>query len=276
MKALRTLTLLCITAAAFISASAQNTAPPRVPGLDTAGMDRSARPQDDFFRFVNGAWVDKTAIPPDRSNYGSFAMLTERAQEALRGILEGESMNANPPGSIGQKVGGFYKSFMDEARIDARGIEPLKGELAAIDAIAGVRDFPVVFGRLSREPAADRVERAAFRGPLALYTGWVSLATVLGTAATGVWVGLPGDNALAAIAAVVVLLAAAGIVAWVVLSGTAVVPYAAAVVWALIGIALNSPPAAVVIACAIAIVIVLATTLRRVTTAGSRVRAAWG
>jgi len=148
--------------------------------------------------------------------------------------------------------------------------------LAELVLVALLVVLAVVFGRLSREPAADRVERAAFRGPLALYTGWVSLATVLGTAATGVWAGLPGDNALAAIAAVVVLLAAAGIVAWVVLSGTAVVPYAAAVVWALIGIALNTPPAAVVVACAIAIVIVLATTLRRITTAGSRVRAAWG
>ncbi len=133
-----------------------------------------------------------------------------------------------------------------------------------------------VFGRLSRDPAADRVERAMIRGPIALYTGWVSMAIVIGTAATGVWAGLPGANALAAIAAVVVLLAAAGIVAWVVLSGTAVVPYAAAVVWALIAIALNGPPAAVVVTCAVAIVIVLAAALRRVTTAGNRVRAAWG
>ena len=87
------------------------------------------------------------------------------------------------------------------------------------------------------------------------------MATVLGTAATGVWAGLPGDDALAAIAAVVVLLAATGIVAWVVLSGTAVVGYAAAVVWALAGIALNDPPPAVVVAGAIAIVVVLAATL---------------
>jgi predicted metalloendopeptidase len=150
MKSARTFTMVCIAAVALVSVSAQNAAPPRVPGLDTTGMDRSVRPQDDFFRFVNGAWVDKTAIPPDRANYGSFAMLTERAQEALRGILEGESMKTNPPGSIGQKVGGFYKSFMDEARIDARGIEPLKGELAAIDAVATIRDVPAVFARLSR------------------------------------------------------------------------------------------------------------------------------
>ncbi|HEY0814648.1 MAG TPA: hypothetical protein VGE11_15320 [Pseudonocardia sp.] len=134
----------------------------------------------------------------------------------------------------------------------------------------------VVFGRLSRERAVDRIERVAFRGPIALYAGWASMATVLGTAATGVWIGLPGDNVLAAIAAVVMVLAASGIVMWVVFAGTAVVPYVAAVVWALLGIALNAPPAAVVVAGAVAIVIVLAATVRRVTTAGSRVRAAWG
>ena len=148
--------------------------------------------------------------------------------------------------------------------------------LAELFLIALLVVLAVVFGRLSRESAADRTERAVFRGPIAFYTGWVSMATVLGTAATGVWAGLPGANALAAIAAVVALLAAAAIVAWVVLSGTAVVPYAAAVIWALIGIALNAPPAAVVVTCAIAIVVVLATVLRRITTAGSRVRAAWG
>jgi putative endopeptidase len=165
MKSRRAFTIACIAAVAIVSASAQNAAPPRVPGLDTTGMDRSVRPQDDFFRFVNGTWVDKTAIPPDRSNYGSFAMLTERAQEALRGIMEGEGMKSNPPGSIGQKVGGFYQSFMDEARIDARGIEPLKGELAAIDAVATVRDFPAVFGRLSRLNVRLPFAVAVFQDP---------------------------------------------------------------------------------------------------------------
>ncbi len=134
----------------------------------------------------------------------------------------------------------------------------------------------VIFGRLSRERAADVYERVLMRGPLALYAGWTSLALVLGTAATGVWAGLPGDNALAVIAAVVVLVAAAGIVAWVVINGTAVVPYAAATVWALVGIALNDPPAPVVVTGAIAIVVILVATLRRVGSAASAVRAAWG
>ena len=149
--------------------------------------------------------------------------------------------------------------------------------LAELLIIALLVSLATVFGRLSRESAAtDVTERVAFRGPIALYTGWVSLATVLGTAATGVWIGLPGDSALATVAAVVVLLAASAIVAWVVLSGTAVIGYVAAAVWALAGISLNDPPAAVVVAGAASIVIVLAAAARRVTTAGNPLRAAWG
>ncbi len=148
--------------------------------------------------------------------------------------------------------------------------------LAELMIIALMVTLAVVFGRLSRESAGDVLERAAFRGPIALYTGWVSLATVLGTAATGVWVGLPGGNALATVAGVVVLLAVTAIAAWVVLSGTAVIGYAAAVVWAVAGIALNDPPAAVVVAGAIAAVVVIAATARRLTTAGNPSRAAWG
>ena len=148
--------------------------------------------------------------------------------------------------------------------------------LAELLIVALMVVLAVTFGRLSREPAADVVERVAFRGPIALYTGWVSLAVVLGTAATGVSIGLPGSGALSTVAAVVVLLAVSAIVAWVVLSGTAVIGYTAAVVWALAGVALNDPPAAVVVAGAVAVVVVLAATARRLTTAGNPPRAAWG
>lgn len=148
--------------------------------------------------------------------------------------------------------------------------------LAGLLIVALLVTLAVVFGRLSRMPAEGLVERVVLRGTVALYTGWVSLATVLGIAATGVWIGLPGDGTLAAIAAVVVLVATAAIVSWVVLSGTAVVGYTAAVVWGLVGIALNDPPEGVVIACAAVVVVVIATTARRLSTAGNTARAAWG
>ena len=129
--------------------------------------------------------------------------------------------------------------------------------LAEVLILALLAVLARVFGRLSRERASGTVERAVLRFPVALYTGWVSLAVVAGTAATGVRLGLPGDGALATIAAVLILLVAAGIVARVATSGTAVVGYSAAVVWALAGIALDEPPAAVGVAAAVASVVVL-------------------
>jgi len=128
---------------------AQDRVPP-VPGIDTAGMDQSVRPQDDFFRYVNGKWADNTPIPADQSGYGSFAMLRERAQERVRVIIEDEARTAAAPGSISQKVGDFYKSYMDESRIESLGITPLKGELAAIAAITDKKELPKAFARAAK------------------------------------------------------------------------------------------------------------------------------
>lgn len=148
--------------------------------------------------------------------------------------------------------------------------------LAEVLIIALLVCLALVFGRLSREPASGVLERVVFRGVIALYTGWVSVAVVLGTAATGVWAGLPGSGGLAAIAAVVVLAAVAAILAWVVLSGTAVVGYAAAAVWALAGVVGNDPGMVVTAAVIGVIVVVLAATARRVSAARDPWRAAFG
>lgn len=145
--------------------------------------------------------------------------------------------------------------------------------LAQILVIALLVCLAVVLGRLSRVPAEGVVERVVFRGTVALYAGWVSLATILGAAATGVWAGFPGDGALAAI---VVLLGAAAIVSWVVFAGTAVAPYAAAAVWALAGIALNGPPLPVAVAAAVAVAAIVAALVRRLRTAAHPARRAWG
>src|SRR5262249_3627780 len=87
-------------------------------GIDVSGMDRTARPQDDFFRFVNGAWFEKTAIPADSASYGSFAILRDKSQDALKEIIEQSAAQKNAPrGSNAQKVGDLYTSFMDTVRI---------------------------------------------------------------------------------------------------------------------------------------------------------------
>jgi len=115
--------------------SAQVKPAPRTSGIDVAGMDRSARPQDDFFRFVNGAWADKTPIPPDRSRWGTFEILRDEADNALKQILEEAEQKNAPRGSEIQKVGDVYRSVMDTAGIEAAGIKPLQPYLARIGEI---------------------------------------------------------------------------------------------------------------------------------------------
>ncbi|MDN5917230.1 MAG: hypothetical protein L0I76_19360 [Pseudonocardia sp.] len=122
----------------------------------------------------------------------------------------------------------------------------------------------VVFGRLSREPAQSRLERIVFRLPVSIYTGWTSVAVVLGTLATGVWAGIPGDGALAQVAAIVVLAALIVVVLSVVSSAAGMAGFAGAVVWALAGIAANDRPIAVALVAVIALVTVLVTTVRRI------------
>ena len=130
-------------------------APPAAPvlksGLDLAGFDRSVRPQDDLYRFAGGAWLANTPIPADRSNYGSFTILDDQAQEEVKQLIVGASTQANrPQGSDAQKVGDFYLAYMDTARVESLGLAPLREELARIDAITTARDVARYIGYSQR------------------------------------------------------------------------------------------------------------------------------
>src|ERR1700691_2223882 len=68
-------------------------------GFDAAGMDASVPPGDDFFKYANGGWDTRTAIPDDRSGYGVDAVLSDAAEEHLRGILEADPAAVTGPGA---------------------------------------------------------------------------------------------------------------------------------------------------------------------------------
>jgi len=153
MKRVVVLGLLAAVAAGTQFVSAQKPAAPAAPltsGIDVSALDKAARPQDDFFRYVNGAWLDKTPIPADKSSYGSFEVLFDKAEMNLRAIVEDSARAAGAPGSDARKIGDFYASFMDEARVEALGTKPLSAELSAIDAIASKADLARAFARLLR------------------------------------------------------------------------------------------------------------------------------
>ena len=112
-----------------------------VSGLALANMDKSIRPGDDFFMYMNGAWIDQTEIPADKASYGGFAILADEAQENLRVIIEESADGDFEKGSDQQKVGDLYNSYLDMETRNARGIEPLAPHLERINSIESVEDL---------------------------------------------------------------------------------------------------------------------------------------
>ena len=125
-------------------------APAPKSGIDLSAVDSTVRAQDDLYRHLNGKWLDSFPIPADKSNYGSFTKLDDDAQAQIKAIIETAAAAKGAPGSEEQKVGDFYASFMDEARLEELGIKPLEAEFAAIDAIKDKKELAASFAHLSR------------------------------------------------------------------------------------------------------------------------------
>jgi|JI10StandDraft_1071094.scaffolds.fasta_scaffold01912_4 putative endopeptidase len=119
-------------------------------GIKPAYMDRSVSPGVDFNRFANGTWIDTTEIPAKYPRWGAFLMLRDQTLEQTRVILEELATRSETfaPGSIEQKVNDFFASGMDEAAIEAAGINPIKGELARINTIRSLRRLGDVIAHL--------------------------------------------------------------------------------------------------------------------------------
>src|SRR6478735_8156035 len=108
-------------------------------GIAKDELDDEVRPQDDLFRHVNGKWIERTEIPADKARYGSFLVLHEEAEKAVREIIE-EAQQAEP-GTEARKVGDLYASFMNEQRADLLGATPIAGQLVDVSLISSVEQF---------------------------------------------------------------------------------------------------------------------------------------
>ena len=118
-------------------------------GFDVSNLDTTCKACDDFNQFANGGWLAKNEIPAAFSTWGTTSNVRENNNKVLREILEAAAKNTSAPaGSNEQKIGAFYASCMDEARIEAAGVKPLDAELKAIDKIKSVGDLPAVVARL--------------------------------------------------------------------------------------------------------------------------------
>ncbi len=141
-----------VAVAALVALVALAAAPQsaRPSGIDLTAMDPSVRPQDDFYRYVNGGWLDSTEIPPDKPAYGAFTEVADRTEIDVRQIIEDAAAAPNRrPGTVSQQVGDLFTSFMDESRVERLGARPLEPVLADIDRIASARGLAVELGTLA-------------------------------------------------------------------------------------------------------------------------------
>ncbi len=123
-------------------------------GVDTALLDRTVRPCDDFYRFANGAWLSTATIPPEERAWGAFAEIRDRNQMALREILEAAAGDPTlEPGTPSRKVGDLFASGMDEAGIERAGLAPIADDVKRIDRTRTARDRAVIIATLHRRRA---------------------------------------------------------------------------------------------------------------------------
>ncbi|EKF25796.1 peptidase M13 family protein [Mycolicibacterium hassiacum DSM 44199] len=119
-------------------------------GIDLSHVDSAIRPQDDLFGHVNGRWLAGHQMPADRATDGAFRELHDRAEEQVRELIEQAAASGAPPGTDEQRIGDLYASFMDEQTIAARGVAPLRDELAGVEQATDPDELARVLGALQR------------------------------------------------------------------------------------------------------------------------------
>lgn len=130
-------------------------------GFDKANMDKSVRPQDNFYSYINGGWMKKNEIPGDKTAIGSFYDLRDKADDDVKAIIEElAATNDLKNGSDEQKVADLFRSYMDSEKRNSDGITPIQSMLTAIENLETKDDLAKFFGTYST---------AGISNPLALY-----------------------------------------------------------------------------------------------------------
>ncbi|MYN27051.1 M13 family metallopeptidase [Duganella levis] len=132
-------------------ASAGVQAQQKTSGVDLANIDASVRPQDNFFLNLNGKWLAKTEIPADKSSWGSFEKLDDDTKPQLRALIEAAAATPNKQaGTEAQRIGDFFASYMDEAKLEQLRLAPLKADFERVAALSDKKQIPALIAHFNR------------------------------------------------------------------------------------------------------------------------------
>ena len=132
-----------------------------VSGIEQGNMDKSVRPQDNFYRYINGGWINKNTIPDDKTAIGSFYDLRDKADDDVKAIIENLAATSDlKMGSDEQKVADLFRSYMNSEQRNIAGITPIQSIIIAINNLQNKDELAEFFGKYSS---------AGINTPLALY-----------------------------------------------------------------------------------------------------------
>ncbi len=137
--------------------SAPSARPDLRSGLDLHHLDPATRPQDDLYEHVNGRWLREHVMPADRATDGAFRALHDRAELDVRAIVEELATRGAAAGTIEQKVGDLFASFMGTGAVEAAGTAPVAPLLAEVAAAPDRAALAALLGRCEREGLAALV-----------------------------------------------------------------------------------------------------------------------
>ena len=148
MKPLAVFLIFLVTARLTIAVSPETKKASSTPqygnwGFDTAGADLKTKPGDDFFRYANGAWLDRVKIPADKPAYSLRLAMSDTVEQRLHDLMEAAAKTADhKPETTEGKVGAFYKSFMNEKGVEKNGASPLKGNISGFNQRRHAKRLP--------------------------------------------------------------------------------------------------------------------------------------
>jgi endothelin-converting enzyme/putative endopeptidase len=158
---------LCLTASFALAQSPQPT-----HGIALDHIDHTVKPGDNFFLYTNGAWINRTELPPDRTGFSAFSLVADRTSKQIALIIDDAAKSSPAPNTDTRRIADLYASYMNDAAIEKRGLTSIKPELDRIAAIKTQRDLAHVLGHTLRADV-DALNNTNYRTPN-LFGLWVA------------------------------------------------------------------------------------------------------
>lgn len=146
MKINKKIGLSLVTASMLFVACETEEKETTTPGIDLAYMDTSARPQDDFYNFVNGTWMKETEIPEDRTRWGGFQVLRKTTDDKVLELLTNAKASGEyAPETDQGKAILIYESFLDTLARNKAGANPVLPYMEKLSSISSISEIQSLF-----------------------------------------------------------------------------------------------------------------------------------